>query len=242
MNDIEPYETIYSFMEMVISNYGVLGIAIAMFAESAGVPFASAVIVLAAGPMILQGKVSFWAVLIASTLGITFGSIFSYIIGLMGQKVGRVIKGSYKQRFNSIDDLSDYQSSSGRFKMLWNRYGKFSIFMAQLWGVTRTFVSYPAGALNINFFVFVIYTFFGGALFSLLAIGVSIVLTGTLSATIKIIISVIENVPWLLLILPLLVIVYIYIFKPGIIFKIKNSVTNIFSRRGFSGRTNDRKR
>ena len=81
---IEPLEPLYDMLEMLISRYGVLGIGTAMFAESASVPFASLVVLFAAGTLILSGRVSFWAIFLASTLGITFGSIFSYMVGSLG--------------------------------------------------------------------------------------------------------------------------------------------------------------
>jgi hypothetical protein len=36
MDNIEPFETIYEVIEMLIAKYGAIGIAAAMFAESAG--------------------------------------------------------------------------------------------------------------------------------------------------------------------------------------------------------------
>jgi len=94
MENIEPFETIYEFLKMLIARYGAFGIAAAMFAESAGVPFASAIVLLTAGSMILGGNVSFWSIFWASTIGITLGSIVSYLIGMVGSVVGR------KMRFN----------------------------------------------------------------------------------------------------------------------------------------------
>jgi membrane protein DedA with SNARE-associated domain len=56
--------------------------------------------------------------------------------------------------------------------------------MAQLWGFSRTFISFPAGAMHMNIYLFVIYTFLGGSIFSLLAILASIALTRTMRYTI----------------------------------------------------------
>ncbi len=216
MENVEPFETIFELIEMLIAKYGVLGIAAAMFAESAGVPFASTVVLLVSGTMILRGTVSFWSIFIASTVGITLGSIFSYILGLLGSVVGRQVRYNFLQR--SYYDNDSVKARPGRinskFMGLWDRYGNFSIFMGQLWGFTRTFISFPAGAMHMNFYLFIVYTFLGGSLFSLGAIGVSIALTGTMGITLKILRSLAGFSPWLLLIaLTLLLGLGFYIYK-----------------------------
>ena len=239
MEHIEPLESLFEILEMLIARYGVIGIAAAMFAESAGVPFASTVVLLTAGTMILRGTISFWSILAASTIGITMGSIFSYILGLLGSLVGSRFRGNqYFRRLIFYDTLNKISAnSSSRVKVLWSKYGNFSIFMAQLWGVTRTFISFPAGAMHMNFYLFIIYTFLGGAIFSLFSIALSIVLAGTMGLTIRIIRILHGLSPWLLLvpvvIITILLWVYFYHRKyksfPGLSY-----LKQIFSKR--SGR------
>ena len=196
MENIEPFETIYDLFEMLIARYGAMGIAAAMFAESAGVPFASAIVLLTAGSMILRGSVSFWSIFWASTIGITLGSIVSYLIGMVGSVVGRKMRFNYHKHQQTV--LPKRRSKS-QIRLLWKRYGNFSIFMAQLWGFSRTFISFPAGAMHMNFYIFVIYTFLGGMLFSLIAIGSSLVLTHTMGLMIRLLKSMLNLSPWLLL-------------------------------------------
>lgn len=204
MENIELFETIYDLLEMMIARYGAMGIAAAMFAESAGVPFASAIVLLTAGSMILRGGVSFWSIFWASTIGITLGSIVSYLIGMGGRFVGSKVRVSY---FNSsqIDDPPSQNHRKSKLHLLWKRYGNFSIFMAQLWGFSRTFISFPAGAMHMNFLIFVVYTFLGGMLFSLLAIGSSLILTHTMGLTLRLLRSMLSLSPWLLLIPAILI-------------------------------------
>lgn len=201
MENIEPFETIYDLFEMLIARYGAMGIAAAMFAESAGVPFASAIVLLTAGSMILRGSVSFWPIFWASTIGITMGSIVSYLFGMVGSVVG------HKMRFNHHQQPTALPVShrNSHLRMLWKRYGNFSIFMAQLWGFSRTFISFPAGAMRMNFYVFVAYTFLGGMLFSLIAIGSSLVLTHTMGLTLRLLKALLSLSPWLLLIPAILI-------------------------------------
>jgi membrane protein DedA with SNARE-associated domain len=212
MENIEFIEYLNDLLELLITRYGVLGIAAAMFAESAGVPFASAVVLLTSGTMILRGSVSFWSIFLASTIGITFGSIFSYVLGLLGSMIGSAVRTSF---FNNKSVPPDYNSGTphrSKIAGLWEKYGNFSIFMAQLWGFTRTFISFPAGAMHMNFYLFVAYTFFGGAIFSLLAITLSIILTRTMGFTIMILRLLADLSPWLLTIPAAMVAAVIYYY------------------------------
>ncbi len=209
MENMEPFETIYGVFEMLIAKYGPIGIAAAMFAESAGVPFASTIVLLTAGSMILRGTVSFWSIFWASVSGITLGSIVSYFIGMVGSIVGSKMRVSY---FNHPHEPFVCPDVHGKSKLLrlWERYGNFSIFMAQLWGFTRTFISFPAGAMQMNFYLFVVYTFLGGMLFSFVAIGSSIVLTHTMGLTLRLLRVMAGFSPWLLLIPALIIVVILF--------------------------------
>ena len=202
MEGLEPFESIYEITEALILRYGALGIAAAMFSESAGVPFASAIVLISAGSMILRGTLSFWTILLASALGITAGSILSYMLGLLGSVVGKKVRTNLFNPANHPAENRQEQENKagGRLRQLWNKYGNFSIFMAQLWGVTRTFASFPAGAMHMNFYLFVLYTFLGGTLYSLAAIAVSLALTGTMGVALRLLKNLANLSPWLLLI------------------------------------------
>jgi len=210
IEQIEPLEPVFDLLETLISRYGITGIAAAMFAESAGVPFASIIVLLTAGTLILRGTVSFWSLLLASTLGITLGSIVSYLLGLLGSMAGTAVRSGIFNYFPDHKKVTRATKKS-KFMRLWERYGNFSIFMAQLWGFSRTFGSFPAGAMHMNFFIFIIYTFLGGALFSFAYIAASIALTGTMSATMGILRIVLNISPWLFIIVILATAAAVYI-------------------------------
>lgn len=222
LENIEAFEYIFEMLDLMIARFGALGIAVAMFAESAGIPFASAVVLLTAGTMILRGTLSFWSILLASTVGITLGSIFSYLLGMLGSIIGKKVKTSFfHHQIERYDQSID--GSPSRIAKLWRKYGNFSIFMAQLWGVTRTFISYPAGAMHMNIYLFIVYTFLGGALFSLASILLSITLTSTVSLTLKMIRFLSGLSPWLIS-LPvgiILLVIYVYFHY----FKVKKTST-----------------
>ncbi len=216
METIEFLEPLYKVLESLIYRYGSLGIGVAMFAESAGVPFGSAIVFLTAGTMILRGSYSFWSIFISSTIGITLGSIFSYTVGLLGSMLGNVVKGKFNRGHNFFNRRSP-DAGAGRYRSrilcLLERYGNFSIFMGQLWGFSRTFISFPAGAMHMNFLLFIVYTFLGGALFSLMTIGASLVLTGTMSIMLRTLKTMFDFSPWLLLIPAALLLIFIYYYR-----------------------------
>lgn len=186
---------ISALLGQVVEKYGPLGVAVAMFAESAGVPFASAAVVFTSGSMIFSGKVTFWAVFFSSTAGIILGSVFSYTLGFMSSFAGRLIKKKLSKRLQKEPRQPKWRSKSKVYS-LWERYGSFSVFMAQFWGVTRTFISFPAGAMHMNILVFIVYTALGGALFSLGAIGFSIVFTGAMGLILKLATFFLAQPPW----------------------------------------------
>lgn len=180
MELMEYFLPVTEFLGNMVQRYGLYGIALAMFAESAGVPFASSVVIATSGGMIYSGKVNFLSVLAASTAGITLGSIFSYCLGFLSSSMGKAIRSSWLKQRCSNNQLPNTPAGKSKALAFWERYGSFSVFMGQLFGVTRTFISFPAGAMKMNLFLFVIYTALGGALFSLAAISSSILLTGAL--------------------------------------------------------------
>lgn len=218
MENIEPIEQLYELFELVTAKYGVMGIALAMFAESAGVPFASAVVILTSGTLILRGTLSFWSVFLASAIGITVGSIFSYYVGMFGSMVSSAVKKGYRNRNGSGQGKQESAKAENvafkqpsKMSLLWDRYGNFSIFMAQLWGVTRTFISFPAGAMHMNLSLFIIYTFLGGAIYSLLAIALSLLLTGTMGFALRLLRMLFDLSPWILILTIVLLVILVFL-------------------------------
>lgn len=193
----------------LISRYGAWGVAAAMLAESAGVPFVSSVVLLTAGGMILSGRTGFGTLLLASTAGIILGSLISYLIGYMGGSVGRVV-GSYLNR-NSKASSSARIRAFDRVHAFMKKYGTYSIFAGQLWGVTRTFISFPAGAMKMSPLFFILYTALGGAAFSAWVIGWSLILTGTAGLLFKLLKILHLFAPWIWPVLAVVAAIAVYL-------------------------------
>lgn len=164
---------ITAFFGDLVFKYGVLGLAVGMFAESLGIPTASVVLELTAGPMILSGKTTFIEAVIFATAGLTLGSVVSYYMGYYGLDIGK------KVFRRGAETVKKEQSGAVRFL---RKYGDIGILFAQLFGPARTWISVPAGALRMDIKKFVVYTAIGGALYCSFAIGLSLAITGTFHA------------------------------------------------------------
>lgn len=158
------------FVELV-PRYGVVGLSLGMFAESLGIPSASVVLDLTAGPMIVAGKASFPSVLFFSTLGLTLGSVASYYIGYYGADLGRRL---FRRK---SPDAERERSAARRFIL---KYGDVGILFAQFFGPARTWISLPAGAMKLDIKLFTLYTAIGGSIYCSIVIGFSYAVTTVL--------------------------------------------------------------
>ena len=186
---------VQEFCGGLVQKYGALGVAIAMLIESAGVPFTSSVVLVAAGGMILSGRAEFWMLFLASTVGIIVGSLISYLVGFLGERLGYLVGNQVRNR-RKAETPDGRPPRMKKIYTFLEKYGTYSIFAGQLWGVTRTFISFPAGAMHMNLFVFIVSTALGGALFSLWIIGWSIILTGAAGLLLRLLKIITSLSPW----------------------------------------------
>lgn len=147
---------ILNFFLKLGENYGALGIFMGSFLESIGVPFVGTSLTLTSGSLIAAGKVTFLGVVAAGTLGNVLGSTVSYGIGFyLGKFIRRIKKGRV---FKSDDKIN----------LFIKKYGPVSVLLGQLYGTTRTYISIPAGMMKMPFKKFILYTLYGGFLFSVI--------------------------------------------------------------------------
>ncbi|NMB40604.1 MAG: hypothetical protein GX996_01525 [Firmicutes bacterium] len=178
-----------NYFDMLLHKYGTWGLGISVFAESIGIPFCSTFFVVTAWTLLEKGELSIWQIVGISTAGITLGSTISYAAGYYSKKLGKALW----FRFHKQHHLTvDYRTSppdgnndkTKRFKKIRGyikKYGFLSVLLAQVFGFTRTFISFPAGLLEISFWHFLIFTAIGGVLFSFLAVLGSMLLTKFMS-------------------------------------------------------------
>ncbi len=144
----------------VIQSIGWIGILFVMALESANIPIPSEVTMPLAGWLLVQknGGTALEAILLGGVigaLGCLIGSVVNYGIGAYG---GRPFVERYgKYFFISKKDIA-------RADKWFARWGDWASFISRLLPVVRTFISFPAGMVRINFKRFSILTFVGSFL------------------------------------------------------------------------------
>jgi membrane protein DedA with SNARE-associated domain len=144
---------------------GVVGI---MILESANIPIPSEVTMPLAGWMLVQarGLPAWQAVLLGGfwgAVGCTLGSVISYLLGAWG---GRPLVERYGKYILIHEE--DLEKADRWFA----RWGDWAVFISRLLPIVRTFISFPAGVVRMNFVRFTLYSFVGSFVWcGLLALG-----------------------------------------------------------------------
>jgi membrane protein DedA with SNARE-associated domain len=128
-----------------------------MALESAYIPIPSEVTMPLAGWLLVQarGGTAVQAVLmggILGALGCLIGSVINYGIGAYG---GR----PFVERYGKYILISP--KDIARADKWFARWGDWASFISRLLPVVRTFISFPAGMVRVNFTRFVIFSFLG---------------------------------------------------------------------------------
>jgi len=141
-------------MEWVLTG-GYPGIIILMAMESSIFPVPSEVVIPPAAFLAAQGKLNFWGVIVAGTVGSYLGAAITYWISrLIGRplilRYGRYVMLSPKKLEDSERWLVRYEASG--------------VFFARLLPVVRHLISIPAGLVRMNFTTFSTTTIIGSAI------------------------------------------------------------------------------
>jgi membrane protein DedA with SNARE-associated domain len=129
-----------------------LGVIVLMALESSIVPIPSEVVIPPAVYWAAQGKMNFWGVVFAGTLGSWIGSAVSYWVSLW---LGRAIILKFGKWIHITNDKVE------RAEHFVHRYEAGGIFFARLLPVVRHIISIPAGIIRMNFLTFSIMTMLG---------------------------------------------------------------------------------
>ena len=156
------------FLTNLMQSIGWLGVVVIMALESANIPIPSEVTMPLSGWMLVQAKGGsamhafllggFWG-----AVGCTIGSVISFALGAWG---GRPLVERYgKYILVSREDLE-------KADRWFARWGDWAAFISRLLPIVRTFISFPAGVVRMNFPRFTIYSFIGSFIWcGLLALG-----------------------------------------------------------------------
>ena len=138
-----------------IRDWGYAGVVILMAMESSIFPVPSEVVIPPAAYLTTQGKMSFWGVVIAGTVGSWIGAAVTYWIA---RAIGRLLL----VRFGKYFLVSEEKLV--RAEQWIERYEAGGIFFARLLPVVRHLISIPAGIVRMRFGIFSLMTVTGSFL------------------------------------------------------------------------------
>jgi membrane protein DedA with SNARE-associated domain len=142
----------------LISSLGYAGVFFLMTLESALIPIPSEIIMPFSGFLVSTGRFGFWEVVLAGTLGNLFGS---WIVYYLGARFGRSVFIRKEYRWLKKEHLILAES-------WFKKYGDKAIFISRMLPVVRTFISLPAGLAKMEVKRFLLYTFTGSVIWSIL--------------------------------------------------------------------------
>ncbi len=143
---------------------GYWGIVFLMTIESSFIPFPSEAVVPPAAYLAAQGKMNIWLVIGASVLGSLLGALINYVLAYyLGRPLIYRLANSKMARFLLIKT-----TQIERAEQFFGRYDRSSTFFGRLVPVVRQLISLPAGFVKMPLFSFILYTFLGSALWTII--------------------------------------------------------------------------
>jgi membrane protein DedA with SNARE-associated domain len=155
----ELFYSIINSLLTLINQLGYFGIFIGMTIESSFFPFPSELIMVPAGALIAQGKMSTLTVFLAGTLGSLAGALINFFIALtLGRKAVDLLVSKYG---NCIFLSKEKLKSSDKY---FKEHGEITTFVGRLIPWVRQLISIPAGFSKMNLFKFCLFTSLGAGI------------------------------------------------------------------------------
>lgn len=143
---------------------GYWGIVLLMTLESSFIPFPSELVVPPAAYLAALGKLDIWLVIGASILGSLIGALINYFLAYyLGRPLIYRLAESKAARFLLIKPRQ-----IERAEQFFSRYAGSSTFFGRLVPVVRQLISLPAGFVKMPLSKFILFTFLGSALWTLI--------------------------------------------------------------------------
>lgn len=150
-------EWIASFITKFIESTGYITVFIGMTMESMIFPVPSEAILPFAGFLIAEGKLTFFWVILFSTLGSFLGSTLSY---LLGYYLGKPFIVKFGKFF--LLDLEELEATEKYFK----KHGQITVLICRFIPVIRHLISLPAGLGKMKYGKFILFTIVGAGLWN----------------------------------------------------------------------------
>jgi membrane protein DedA with SNARE-associated domain len=151
---------LHHFIDWILAtvhSWGYGGIFILMALESTVLPVPSELVLIPAGYLAYEGKMSFPLIILASTLGSLFGASINYFFAL---KVGRPFLERWGKYFFVRAELLHKTDA------FFEKHGAVSTFTGRLIPGIRHLISLPAGLTRMPLTKFAFYTCLGAGLWS----------------------------------------------------------------------------
>jgi membrane protein DedA with SNARE-associated domain len=142
-----------------VHDWGYLGIFILMGLESTVLPVPSEAVLIPAGYLAYEGKMSFTLIVLASTFGSLAGATLNYFFALW---VGRPFLERWGRYFFVRPELLHKTDA------FFLKHGAISTFTGRLIPGIRHLISLPAGLTRMNYGKFAFYTCLGAGLWSVI--------------------------------------------------------------------------
>ena len=144
---------------------GYWGILFLMALENIFPPIPSELIMGLGGVAVARGTMTFWPLLLAGTVGSTFGNYCWFVLGdRLGYKRLRPFVDRYGRWLTM--DWPDVEQATKFFR----RHGQWVIFVMRFSPFMRTMISLPAGLAQMGHLRFLLFTFAGAAVWNTLLI------------------------------------------------------------------------
>ena len=141
-----------TFATDVVGDLGLPGIFLLMVPESACIPIPSEATMLFAGFNVHEGEYPLWAAVAVGSVANLVGSWIAYAIGYYG-RVDILEKHGRKLHIKP-----SHLAWADRW---FEKYGSWTVFLARMLPIIRTFISLPAGVARMPFWRFTVLTALG---------------------------------------------------------------------------------
>jgi membrane protein DedA with SNARE-associated domain len=145
----------------LIFEWGYLGIFLLMAVESSFIPFPSEIVLVPAGYLASEGKMSISMIMLSGTAGSLLGAFVNYYLALL---LGRRLLQRYGKYFFI------QENALIKMEVFFQKHGAISTFTGRLIPGIRQLISIPAGLSRMNLGVFSFYTTLGAGIWALILV------------------------------------------------------------------------